>query len=78
MNLISNVGFGSGATHTLDAESKLANLQTHAISLPIVHPSRIEANKFADNWSSTNLYNLKRYSARRIFGRKLKALLSMT
>lgn len=74
-NLISNVGFGAGATHTVDAESKLANLQTSSLPLPLVHPPDIRRNVTADNWSGANLFPLKRYSARRVLGRRLKALL---
>lgn len=74
-NLISNVGFGAGATHTVDAESKLANLKTHALPLPLTHPPQVQRNTTADRWSGANLFPLKRYSARRVLGRRLKAWL---
>ena len=38
VNLISNIGFGEDATHTLNAESKLANLVRGKMKFPITHP----------------------------------------
>lgn len=45
-NLVSNIGFGIGGTHTQDAGSTQANLNTHSI-WPIIHPKSIELNKRA-------------------------------
>ena len=48
VNLISNIGFGENATHTFDAKSKYANIQSHAI-LPLVHPEEISIYHRKDN-----------------------------
>lgn len=40
-NLVSNVGFNSAATHTIDPTNPLANLPTENMSFPISHPIRI-------------------------------------
>jgi hypothetical protein len=40
-NLISNIGFGPNATHTLDSSSSLANLATSKLEFPLVHPAGI-------------------------------------
>jgi hypothetical protein len=47
VNLISNVGFGADATHTVSA-SDLANLSTHSISFPLFHPANVIKNESAD------------------------------
>ena len=40
-NLITNIGFGNGATHTKDANSTDANLSAPGIALPLRHPLSI-------------------------------------
>jgi len=54
-NLISNIGFGVGATHTT-SESYMAEMVTDALKFPLVHPGSIERNKEADNRSSERVY----------------------
>ena len=46
-NLISNIGFGSDATHTTQA-GRYASLATCATSFPLVHPRLILADRDAD------------------------------
>lgn len=50
-NLISNIGFRTDSTHTLDKDSKLANIPTYPI-LPLTHPeiNDIKRDKKADNY----------------------------
>jgi hypothetical protein len=48
VNLVSNIGFGAAATHTLDPQSHLANLPTHALPGPLLHPRRIVRHQQAD------------------------------
>lgn len=43
-NLITNIGFGPGATHTTDTSNRFANSSTEGISFPLKHPSYIAAN----------------------------------
>lgn len=40
-NLITNIGFGPSATHTLSSSSPLANLDTETLDDPILHPLTI-------------------------------------
>jgi hypothetical protein len=40
-NLISNIGFGLNATHTLDSRSSLANIKTSKMVFPLNHPVEI-------------------------------------
>ena len=49
-NLVSNIGFGKEATHTLDPESVLAGLPAHDLE-EIVHPERVEVNVEADRYT---------------------------
>ena len=47
VNLVSNVGFGAGATHTSSANDPSSNMQTYALGA-LVHPSSVEQNVVAD------------------------------
>lgn len=51
-NLITNIGFGAGATHTIEASSKWANRRRFEINIPLEHKlnsqSEIQINKFFD------------------------------
>jgi hypothetical protein len=48
VNLVSNIGFGSGATHTIDKDSPMANMPAVALELPLVHPPYLTLNARAD------------------------------
>jgi hypothetical protein len=48
INLISNIGFGSNATHTT-RENKFANLPIKSISFPLIHPSMFFASRVLDD-----------------------------
>ncbi len=58
VNLITNIGFGANATHTTSAESKLANLATAELALPLVHPLTIQANTEADQWTMDEVFDV--------------------
>lgn len=45
INLITNVGFGEGATHTLSAESEAANRKRYEIKIPLTHTPKAESEK---------------------------------
>lgn len=47
VNLVSNIGFDSDGTHTRNAKSKLANMQTHSMG-KILHPNNLTINQEAD------------------------------
>jgi hypothetical protein len=40
-NLVTNIGFGIGATHTTDSMDDLANLPLARLAFPLKHPDRI-------------------------------------
>lgn len=56
-NLISNIGFGVGATHTTKVYNKFANLPTTAISLPLQHPQFCVRDAAADLYTHQNLFD---------------------
>lgn len=45
-NLIKNIGFGNGATHTLQEDHFFATLDSEEIKFPLVHPSVILRNEY--------------------------------
>ena len=47
-NLVSNIGFGPGATHTLDTSSPLANIQPSPMEFPLLHPNEIRVHSMFD------------------------------
>lgn len=57
-NLISNIGFGEGATHTVSPESKLANMAVVPLALPLRHPADVQAQTEADRWTSEHVFGI--------------------
>ena len=55
-NLISNIGFGQGATHT-KVETALSNLPVDEISFPLKHPDSIKADLLADQFTEKNYFS---------------------
>lgn len=47
-NLVSNIGFGEGATHTTAATSMFANLSTTEMPFPLQHPPHMVRDREAD------------------------------
>jgi hypothetical protein len=45
LNLVSNLGFGEGATHTISAKSEFANIENLEPVFPLVHPSGDESRE---------------------------------
>lgn len=58
-NLVTNIGFGIGGTHSLNKKDKFANLQLESIT-KVVHPLEVEVCKEADEYTNRN--NFKRSS----------------
>ena len=55
VNLVSNIGFGSGATHTHQEGSWLANRPLQALGA-LAHPPDIRINQQADQWLMRHVY----------------------
>lgn len=50
-NLITNIGFAPGATHTLDDSSIYSNMKSSEMKFPLKHPGKISANAEGDKYS---------------------------
>jgi hypothetical protein len=73
VNLVSNIGFGEGATHTQGGANRLADRPTFELSFPLQHPSEVVWYRSADDYVFKNVYNEPRRSLlsrvkRKIFG----------
>lgn len=73
VNLISNIGFGAGATHTVHAESKLASLAVARLRQPLEHPAQVRRSELADSWTEKRIFEVStlsdvRRSASRLMG----------
>lgn len=55
VNLISNIGFGAGATHT-HSDSPYASLPTHSLSFPLTHPGVVLPHEEADNFTARGMF----------------------
>lgn len=56
VNLVSNIGFGADGTHTMNTASRVANMQTETIKVPLLHPPYILPDTEADKFTQ-QLYN---------------------
>jgi hypothetical protein len=56
-NLVSNIGFGPEATHTIEYRKDLADAATSSLHFPLVHPSRIVANEAYDKKVAARLFD---------------------
>ena len=57
INLVSNIGFGSEATHTFDGESPIANLPLAEMSFPLQHPEFMIRDAVADMRTERALFS---------------------
>lgn len=63
-NLVSNIGFDSRATHTNSSTSNQANMPIEEISLPLIHPEILNRHYEADEFVSTNCFNISDENSR--------------
>lgn len=64
VNLIRNIGFGSDATHTFNADDVVATMQLESLG-NIVHPSEISPQKEADFTTLYREFNVERIMRKR-------------
>lgn len=57
-NLVTNIGFGDGATHTASTRSHFANLPLERLPVPLTHPYCVVRDVSADSWTDTTQYKL--------------------
>jgi hypothetical protein len=71
VNLVSNIGFGSSATHTTEA-SQFADIPSVPMLFPLYHPGKISINESADAYTARIMFRpltLMRKLAIFLFGR---------
>lgn len=56
VNLITNIGFGVGSTHTTDDQSPFANMVSQSIQFPLRHPKHVEIHSAADGRTFRTLF----------------------
>lgn len=56
VNLVTNIGWGAGSTHTGSALSPLANLPVAEMRFPLRHPARVEPQREADRFTFERLF----------------------
>lgn len=71
VNLVSNIGFGEDATHTIGSKSRLANLPVKEMNFPLKHPLFLLRHVEADNFTYRNLFDSGLFSR---FLRKLSSV----
>lgn len=60
VNLVSNIGFGPKATHTLNPQSFLADQRTGTVSFPIKHPTSVSIDSEFDLLLEGEIYSSTR------------------
>lgn len=76
VNLVSNIGYGTGSTHTADLTSPYSNMAVEAISFPLKHPPIVVQNREADDFTEKTVYDYNPTLAKRIQN-KLKRMLNL-
>lgn len=59
VNLVTNIGFGVGSTHTEVVDNAVANLPLGEMRFPLRHPSSVMPQREADEFESKTLYAAK-------------------
>jgi len=58
VNLVSNIGFGEDATHTIGSKSRLANLPVKEMNFPLEHPPFLIRHVQADDFTHKHIYKI--------------------
>ncbi len=66
VNFISNIGYGSDATHTTTAAPGKANLPVYPLEFPLTHPTIIAPNENADAYEAKHYRGINLYAYQRI------------
>ena len=64
VNLVSNIGFTPGSTHTTNAKNIYANLPLEAMDFPIQHPPFVIRDSHMDDFTQNTHYNRYKIFAR--------------
>lgn len=61
LNLISNIGVGIDSAHEVSSLDWKANLPTHSLTWPLIHPPILHVDKEADEYLYRYVFNINRY-----------------
>ncbi len=75
VNLVSNIGFGTGASNTVDTDSPYNNAPTEPMQFPLKHPLYVIRNQVADAYTENTLFDYNPNLLKRV-RRKVKKVLS--
>lgn len=67
INLVSNIGFGTDATHTKKS-NLFSSIPTMPIAFPLSHPKKIEIDWVSDNFTWRQNFGINRKLSQRILG----------
>jgi len=67
VNLVTNIGFDSAATHTREARSGLTALASGALPRPLVSPESEKSDERVDHWIDRNVYRTRRSLKGRLY-----------
>jgi len=76
INLISNIGFGNDATHTVDPESIFSRMKTGSLPFPLIRPADIKRDRASESKSYDLVYPPLSKRIVPAVKRRLKRLLS--
>lgn len=65
-NLVSNIGFGLDATHTITSDSPLASIPSFPIRIPLVHPNTLRRDDKADEYTGEHYFHSRGLTGRLI------------
>jgi|LakMenEpi03Aug12_release.lakeMendotaPanAssembly.Ray.scaffolds.fasta_scaffold148280_3 hypothetical protein len=65
-NLVSNIGFGEGATHTATKNSRLANISRQEMIFPLKHPPFILRDVSLDKFTHNSVFKAKSFSLQQL------------
>jgi hypothetical protein len=59
-NLVTNIGFGSEATHSSSTDDWRSEWPTYSLNFPLIHPHRIEADEKRDAYSYREVFSVNK------------------
>lgn len=66
VNLITNIGFGEGATHTFSVDSEAANRKRYEINIPLSHTKNVKCEQGVNNFYDRHEFCIKSFIVRAI------------
>jgi hypothetical protein len=58
LNLVSNIGFGEHATHSINPDDPKSAIPVQKMPLPLIHPARVARDVGVDGWIERFIYRM--------------------